>query len=163
MREDEIIWHLHPKGQFSVKSAYRLGRTLKQNEEASTSSSKHTEILWKCYWKSKLPPKIKLCGWKIYNNIIPTLSNLINKRMNINPICFMCRKKMETVEHLFWECKFAKGIWANYFSSNNLVCLDGRMGWSTKDYCKKFWNADGGDRVEEKSLKTSLVICWQIW
>lgn len=135
LKEDEVIWNLDQKGKFSVKSAYRLGRSLQQALEASSSCSSLQERQWKSFWKAKIPSKIKHYGWKLYHNILPTLSNLINKGMDINFLCLMCRSKPETAEHLFWECTFAKGIWATYFPSFNLSCLDDRNGWTTKDYC----------------------------
>ncbi|MBA0819599.1 hypothetical protein Gohar_022145, partial [Gossypium harknessii] len=40
----------------------------------------------------------------IANNFIPTLSNLVNRRVAVRSYCPVCRGAEETVEHLFREC-----------------------------------------------------------
>lgn len=101
--------HPDPKGFFSVKSAYILGRYLLEAGETSPSSRHHQEILWKYFWNTKIPSKIKHFGCKLYNNVFPTLVNLINPGIDINPTCFFCRDKMDTTEHLFGTASIRRG------------------------------------------------------
>lgn len=68
VKDDEIIWDIDPKKVFQVKSAYRLGIQLQTSLEASASNSYFKESLWKSFWKAQIPTKIKICGWKIYND-----------------------------------------------------------------------------------------------
>lgn len=77
VKDDEIIWDLDPRGVFSVKSAYRLGTQLQFAGAASTSNINYQEDLWKNFWKIRIPSKIKICGWRIYNDILPFLPFLI--------------------------------------------------------------------------------------
>lgn len=62
-REDTVIWQKDSKGLFSVRSAYRLGIHLSRQNEASASSYQEMESKWNFFWKTKLPPKIKICGY----------------------------------------------------------------------------------------------------
>lgn len=93
---DEVICHLDSKGIFSVKSAYRLGIQLQEASEASVSNIQQKEGYWKNFWKAKIPTKILICGRRLYNDILPTRVNLINRGMDINPTCVLCRKKPES-------------------------------------------------------------------
>lgn len=103
MGDDEIIWNYDPRSQFSVKSTYRLGCQINQNSQASPSNHKSQEVFWKSFWKTNLPSKVKICGWKVYNNILPTLDNLTKWGMDVNPICYLCRERPKTTTHLFWQ------------------------------------------------------------
>lgn len=157
------MWDLDPKGFFSVKWAYRLGVQLQSSNEASVSNYQRQEHLWKRFWKANVPPKIKIYGWRIHNDILPTLSNLLKRRMNVNPFCFHCRNRIETTSHLFWECKVTKVMWDRFCPLTNVGSFVDRAGWSPADYLGYIWEERGEDPSAEDILVKSLVICWQIW
>ncbi|MDV3193925.1 MAG: hypothetical protein Q8835_02560, partial [Sweet potato little leaf phytoplasma] len=162
-KEDIIIWQFDPKGIFSVKSAYRLGMQSQNQSMASVSNYCHQNSLWKSFWKTPIPSKVKLCGWKIYKDILPTKGNLYRRGIDLNTLCLMCRDRKETTSHLFWECKATKGLWPKYFHPSDLLCLNGRKDWEAMDYLESIWKkSDSGDSKTEKMSK-SLILCWLIW
>ncbi|KAL0312260.1 UNVERIFIED_CONTAM: hypothetical protein Sradi_5625300 [Sesamum radiatum] len=64
--EDELIWHYETNGRFSIRSAYRLALTFR--EEGSGSNSR---IGWQFIWKSKAPPKVLMFAWRCVQNSSP--------------------------------------------------------------------------------------------
>jgi hypothetical protein len=59
--EDWVAWHYDKKGEFSVKSAYRLGVSIRDaqlNADASSSiSTEPKNKFWSNLWNLKLPGK----------------------------------------------------------------------------------------------------------
>lgn len=153
-REDVIIWQYDLKGLFSVKSAYRLGMHSQGQTTASVSNSSQ---------QVSLPNKIKICGWKIYKDILPTKDNLYKRGIDLNTVCSLCRDRRETTSHLFWECKTTKGLWPKYFHPTDLVCLNDRKNWAAKDYLENVWKKSESEESETNKMSKSLILCWQIW
>lgn len=61
-------------------------------------------VFYKRLWNLKVANKIKITVCRIANDFIPTLSNLVNRRVAVRSYCLVCRGAEETVEHLFREC-----------------------------------------------------------
>ena len=66
-------------------------------------------------WNAFAPSKVMALGWRIMRRRLPTLDNLARRGviqdLRTNGICKFCRKEMETVDHLFFECNFSYDIW----------------------------------------------------
>lgn len=125
---DDLIWLGSPKGIFFIRSAYALAL-----EDASwlsagsgeSSNAKSEETFWKNLWKLNLCPKIKVFGWCICRNLLPTRSNLSNRGMVIETLCPLCRHPMETMLHCFRDCKTAGKFWDK---GSLLLGVDGSEG-----------------------------------
>ncbi|KAL9659621.1 hypothetical protein QQ045_024428 [Rhodiola kirilowii] len=64
------------------KSAYRLAvklEKLKQPPVGEQSDSKETQRFWKGLWRLNLPPRVKLFGWRLYYDSLPTKRNLLRR------------------------------------------------------------------------------------
>ncbi|XP_026404177.1 uncharacterized protein LOC113299371 [Papaver somniferum] len=70
-------------------------------------------------------PRIQFFTWKMKENILPfngCLSVFINY---IDPICIVCRNNIETGEHAFMQCSFARAVWAQcYLNLDNATYGD---------------------------------------
>lgn len=120
---DQIIWNAESKGFFSVKSAYHLTSNLLQAKESTGSGLKNGPGDWRIGWKLNIQPKVKIGLWKILKNWIPTKVNLIEKGMDLNPLCAFCRCSREDVNHIFWDCKQVRKIWSIFFPKL-MKCVD---------------------------------------
>jgi hypothetical protein len=63
--QDKLTWHLTSSGIFLVKSLY------------SKCMNGHTQFLKKYLWKLKVPLKIRIFMWFLYNKVLLTKDNLI--------------------------------------------------------------------------------------
>lgn len=56
------------------------GGTSEVNQPNSSSSSRvYDKFGWKMLWGLKIPPKIKVFGWRVIKGILPTCDNLQRK------------------------------------------------------------------------------------
>ncbi|KAL0454800.1 UNVERIFIED_CONTAM: hypothetical protein Slati_0819200 [Sesamum latifolium] len=72
--EDELIWHYETNGRFSVRSAYWLALTLREEGSGSNPNAD-----WQFIWKSKASPKVLMFAWRCVQNSLPTADNLQQK------------------------------------------------------------------------------------
>ncbi|KAK0602120.1 hypothetical protein LWI29_030528 [Acer saccharum] len=80
------MWHFDEKGNFSVKSAYKLALRIMNADEASYSTGFHS--WWKRLWLLNLPNKIKIFCWKACKEILPT-KLLLFKRNIMDSLLFV--------------------------------------------------------------------------
>lgn len=72
---DDWMWVYTKNGQYSVRSAYYNELHAVKAGNPSTSFG-HTPQVSQQLWKAKVPPKVKLFGWKMLHNGIPVYQNL---------------------------------------------------------------------------------------
>jgi hypothetical protein len=70
----------------------------------------HAKYLRKYIWKIKVPLKIKIFMWFLHHKVLLRKDNLIKRSWQGNKSCSFCHKD-ETIQHLFFECPFARIIW----------------------------------------------------
>ncbi|XP_019166891.1 PREDICTED: uncharacterized protein LOC109162661 [Ipomoea nil] len=104
--DDIWYWYDDPNGCYSVKSGYR--RIV--GDYVNNSNGIFDE--WLALWKLKIPPKWKTFLWRAICDILPTTNNLLIKRVDVNPMCAMCRMVNEDTMHALVLCDYAHSIWA---------------------------------------------------
>lgn len=65
-------------------------------------------------WKSKVTPRVKFFAWLIFMDRLNTKSMLARRNFNVQPNCHcvLCAEGVEeTIEHLFFDCVFARQCW----------------------------------------------------
>lgn len=62
-------------------------------------------------WKLKIPNAVKLFIWKTMHEILPTLSLLQKRGMQVESKCKWCGIEEENFIHLIWECSLANNWW----------------------------------------------------
>ncbi|XP_019197377.1 PREDICTED: uncharacterized protein LOC109191248 [Ipomoea nil] len=102
--DDTWYWPGDPRGVYSVKGGYRLIVGNYGNENGTFTK-------WLTLWKLKIPPKWRMFLWRAICDILPTTSNLLIKRVEVNPYCAMCGSSQEDTMHALVLCEFAKNIW----------------------------------------------------
>lgn len=86
-------------GLFSVKSMYKS----LCNQEVENPLNQ--------IWKAKIPLKIKIFMWLIFNNAILTKDNLVKRKWVGDVRCSFCCDN-ESIPHLMFECTTAKYVWS---------------------------------------------------
>jgi len=106
-------------------------------------------------WKSKVTPRVKFFAWLILLDRLNTKNMLARRNFNVQPnsLCVLCDDGMEeTIDHLFFQCRFAKQCWDKLGVS-----------WVTEDDLSK--------RIERSRqmaglpffMEIFLIAAWELW
>ncbi|XP_031108566.1 uncharacterized protein LOC116013044 [Ipomoea triloba] len=99
--DDSWYWFGDPRGCYSVKNGYRAIVGDYTNPHNSFDQ-------WNLMWKLKVPLKWKLFLWRALNNILPVTTNLILKRVEVEPACPVCAN---VHMHVLLLCDFSQLVW----------------------------------------------------
>lgn len=109
--QDSFVWKYHKSGAYTAKSGYI---SLQETKVQSTISLLNLEVegwSWnKHIWSTNLLPKIKMFLWKVGQNALPTVENLIRRGIVLPASCSRCGEP-ETTLHLLFHCQFARQVW----------------------------------------------------
>jgi hypothetical protein len=96
--KDVFVWNLQKSDIFSVCSLY-------------TSIMQCGVLPSNCrLWNIKVPLKIKVFLWYLWKGVTLTKDNLAKRNWQGSLKCCFC-SSIETIQHLFFDCHFAKFIW----------------------------------------------------
>lgn len=155
--KDSYIWYPTTNGICTAKSGYAsaIADQMITPVELSTQSA----FNWKRYiWSVQTSSKLQLFLWKAIKGALPTGDNLSKRGMRRNSNCIHCGQ-VETTEHLFLHCNFAKQIWeqapitSEFLPDNNTTfsaAVEGSANWITLPPCGITGNLFSW-------------ICWNIW
>jgi hypothetical protein len=145
--EDSISWNLTANGQYSAKSAYEvqfLGSTL--------------SIMHKTVWKVWATPKAKFFAWLFLQNLIWTADRLQKRGWSNCGVCPLCKQSLESVHHLFVECRFTTRLW---ISLRTWLGINGIQPSQWVGLSVKQWWSSMTNRKAVASL--TLLVTWEIW
>ncbi|KAK3219003.1 hypothetical protein Dsin_012973 [Dipteronia sinensis] len=151
--DDCLVWHFDKRGTYNVKSGYKLAVGEKMRD-VSSGSSQNGEW-WKTLWNLNVPPKVKIFTWKICNEVIPSLSNLFNRKIPLNPYCGRCGDEIESTGHALFWCRQSEQVWEMTLFGERLCLL---KGLGCLDVLRWF-----STRVRMKDLSLLAMITWGIW
>lgn len=73
-----------------------------------------TDAAFKALWKSRMLPKLKVFLWLLFHDRLNTRDLMLRKSWHLEsgPNCVLCMlQHLETRDHLFLDCQFAKECW----------------------------------------------------
>lgn len=112
--QDKWSWIPNSNDDFSVKRAYSWLQGLSLVISGHNSVSKAFQNLW----GSAIPPKVRICIWRLFLSRIPTRSALADRGI-LQPYqdlsCVFCSADRETCLHLFFTCNKSVAIWNSIF------------------------------------------------
>ena len=154
--DDQLIWVGNKKGIFSVKSAYYVARKVLEGSEQGESSLGDVRApLWKKMWHLNIPAKVRIFAWRLCMNAIPTMRNLNKRGVRVDPLCPLCSKEAEFVEHAILKCEIAKKVWENWIDCP-ISLLEGRRDFSdiALDILRQ---------GTQRDLEIFFWVAWMIW
>lgn len=99
---------------FSVKSAYYVTLPIVEKTEIGESSfGDFRTPLWKKMWQLKILPKVRIFSWRACMNGLPTMLNLGRRGVNIDALCPLCGKEVESTIHALLLSGNAREVWWN--------------------------------------------------
>lgn len=100
---DRWVWHRDSNGFYFVKSAYQL---------LCTAETNSPELFYKKLWSGGAPLKVKAFVWKLFQDRVPSMQNLVSRNVSLNSsVCRGCNKEQESAAHLFFQCEKFSKVW----------------------------------------------------
>ncbi|TXG66305.1 hypothetical protein EZV62_007580 [Acer yangbiense] len=93
---DSLLWYFEKYGVYSIRSGYKLGKSIKSREVSSGSAM---VAWWKSVWCIKVPLKVKIFLLKACKGWLPTLINLESRGVSTGGLCPICCKLPESTVH----------------------------------------------------------------
>nr|GEW48110.1 hypothetical protein [Tanacetum cinerariifolium] len=110
-QHDSWQWSLDMSKGFSVASVRQLvdSHILVTGNEATR-------------WNRSLPIKVNMFLWRLKLNKLPSRVNLDRRGIEISSLlCPLCLGDFETVNHSFFNCDMAKGLWSLFASGGRWI------------------------------------------
>ncbi|KAG7568276.1 Reverse transcriptase zinc-binding domain [Arabidopsis thaliana x Arabidopsis arenosa] len=101
---DYYVWELEGKEytRYSTGLVYRLLR------------DQSPQVPWKfAVWNPGGVPKHSFFTWLLVLNRCPTRDRLLSWGLNTDPNCLLCNLSPESINHIFYNCPFARTIWSS--------------------------------------------------
>ncbi|KAK4394033.1 hypothetical protein Sango_1874100 [Sesamum angolense] len=135
----------------SVKTVHHLA--LKPAENSSPSDIVEVVITtnWNFIWQQLVSNKIKVFGWKKCNNALPSVNNLMKRKVEIVDFCPVCEAVGENIPHAL----FGRSVMAGNTMERNVTaegdCMDiiKRVVSKDEDYSPIGTIVDDIDRVPD--------------
>ncbi|XP_055959787.1 uncharacterized protein LOC130014852 [Mercurialis annua] len=141
--EDGWRWNFEPKGNFSVKSCYRV---------INGEYGGEVNPVWNKIWRLSVPLHVRNFIWRASSGYLPTAKSLATRHVFINDQCVVCSAGVECEYHLFYKCSLATACWSG-LSVPMFVENGNFLAW-VSDWLE-------GPDVEKQSL--IAIICWLLW
>lgn len=119
---DTLLWKLSRDGDFTTALAYGL---IIAEAEGNPGNFKGTWV-----WKLDVRPKIISFLWLCHHDSVLVRQVIANRGISCEPLCPICKRQNETINHMFRECPFATTFWNKLRTpsalsySNNLDLLE---------------------------------------
>ncbi|GLT58567.1 hypothetical protein SLA2020_314490 [Shorea laevis] len=144
---DVISWKEESNGIFSSSSAYKI---LTINDCQANDD-------WKWVWKTPTLPKIQMFLWLLVHGRVKTLEYLHHLGIIDDPTCIICKREVESIDHIFRSCPHAVAIF-NKLSptfANILNIMDFKH-WL-------FEHAHNNSPSHVFNIPWAVIFCFAIW
>nr|VDC67117.1 unnamed protein product [Brassica rapa] len=145
---DTYSWEYTKTGHYTVKSAYWVQTNIIEGvEEKQAMIQPSLDVIYQQVWNLETSPKIKHFLWRCLNNALPVAENMVHRHIGKNKECCRCDGVAESVNHLLFQCNFARLVWAE---ANVHIPPAGK--WSDSLFSNLHWILN---------LKKSIQ--WRLW
>jgi hypothetical protein len=111
---DFLAWQPEKNGIFLVRTAYRIGLRLVQQETtigASSTAPLGEKPIWKKIWKCNVPEKVRIFfAWKALSNVLATEDNKLRRHMPVTGLSRICGSDREDTYHALVQCSHASAL-----------------------------------------------------
>ncbi|XP_072997739.1 uncharacterized protein [Typha latifolia] len=109
---------------------------------------------WQALWQLPLAPRVHLFIWKLCWGILPTRAYLHGLRIGPDEKCALCGIHPETIDHLFFSCRYALEVWA-------LLAQDQDWTPTKVSHVRANWLCDDAQDTAFKALIAATL--WTVW
>lgn len=129
--------------------------------QSSFHFSKYYPWVWDWVWSCKAPPKLRNFLWSALHDACTTKLHLYRRRCAISPLCPICAKRDETMEHILLLCPWASRVWKK---GHLHLQIDRCSIITLGDWLCSVVNQNLGCKVDlNRTLSYLVFLCWFIW
>jgi hypothetical protein len=152
--EDIWAWEHEKHGCYSVRSAYKLLDSRRQQEDDVATASSSSNAIWHRVWKLAVPPKVKIFWWRVVNGFLPAKQVLHHRHIEPMAICDTCGNQEESIRHVLLECTIARSFWEQIKEQTGMKIPVLHPGTWAKDIL-----------VLGTEKERAIIICgmWSLW
>jgi hypothetical protein len=132
---DRLLWRGTQNGEFTVRSAYHLGREIQDQAGGQCSNMVNGAEVWKTIWGLEVPNTVKIFLWNACHDLLPTKENLFHKRIVEDKSCPYCTLEAESTFHAIWSYGAARDVWGTTKSCFQKCSCDGPTFRKLFEYC----------------------------
>ena len=103
-------------------------------------------------WQLRVPSKVKTFVWRACTNLLPTMVNLVKRKVGFSPI-YSCKRELENTLHVLWGCENIKFVWCKDFCELNVE----------NHPLDSFVDLSSLTLSNPKGAKLFAMICWSLW
>jgi hypothetical protein len=111
--KDVAAWNYEKSRIFSIRSAYKLAYNLAHEcivSQGNSYTGDANRSLWKCIWSAPVPTKIRIFGWRLAADNLPTKYNKWRHNLKMVNICSICGRESENSFHATVSCTKARAL-----------------------------------------------------
>lgn len=143
-----------------MRSAYKLAASsLPQlaHNPSSSSSDPNDRSIWDLIWKSKVPGKVRIFGWRVATNTLATKENKWKRTLELDNTCSICGNCTENEHHAVIMCTKSRAL-------RDAM----REIWNLPDESKFWYTGENWLQVlldtECEEMRTKiLLLIWRCW
>ena len=143
--QDELMWAHSKEGNYTVKSAYMIGKGCNLNE---------VHKAWVEVWKMRVTPKIRSFLWRACTNTLPVKLTLKRRHLTEEDRCPLCQKNEESQSHAIMMCEKIQGLW------RRCGCEPMIQGCTRTNFLELILN---WSRMEPTIVQKGCFLTWNIW
>lgn len=158
LEKDSWVWRHTRSGLYSVKTGYDLAfqnlhKVLIGEQSVCPSINPLKEDVWKLLTSSKIKGFI----WKAISGAIAVFDHLQDRGLKSDIVCQTCGADGESVNHVLFQCTFAKQVWAlSGFPIPRGGFDDGSL-FANINYLLVNW------KKRKELLQVTKKISWMLW
>lgn len=151
---DQVRWNFEGSGKYSSRSAYAL-------QFLGSATSQFRSLIWDTW----APAKLKIFAWLLHQDRLWCNDRLQRRGWNNSYFCQLCRRNLESAEHLFWECSFTKAIWTNLATWQHCQALQpATWSQSTSSLERVATMVETTQPEFRKGIKSLVMLAlWEVW
>jgi len=147
---DSYCWGLSSTGEFTTRSAIWLAHGVETDA---------CPWPFKWLWKIDTMPKIKVFLWQLCHNALPVKGILFRRGCRLDPLCPLCLKDIETLEHLFSTCSITLRVW--HLARQHHWVKDLALLSQSRDWVLAFQQL--ASVASKHMLQRFSFLLWSIW
>jgi len=147
---DRVVWTLHNSGKYTSSTAKEAFREHRD------------QVAWRnLVWFKGYIPKYALILWMVCKGKLLTRDKLKRWGCINDDICVLCGSVSESLDHLFFQCGFAKSLWTVVKWRNGITRSNSNWEEEAVNAIKEAKGGSFEARIRSLAIAATVYLIWQ--